>query len=113
MTGVEQAEFDKLNYEQKEEYRYQQRKHPNWDHKKLMVKVGFSDKVDEIVDKNGGDVDPNDRDVMEELVKGVGNWLKRTLPRIWNGVKELFSNILTSIVNGVINFFDEILSQIF
>lgn len=112
MTTVEQSEFNKLNAEQKEEYLHQQKKHPNWDHQKLMTKVGFTEKVDQMIDERG-DVDPNDKDIMKEIIEGVSGWLQRTLPRIWNGVKNLFSRILDGIINGVINFFDDLLGWIF
>lgn len=112
MTQVEQSEFNRLTSDQKDEYLYQQKKHPNWDHKKLMCKVGFTDKVDDMIDTQG-DIDPNDKDVMKSLVEGVGQWLERTLPRIWEGVKYLFANVLRNIINGVINFFDDLLSAIF
>lgn len=112
MTPVEQSEFNKLNAEQKEEYLHQQKKHPNWDHQKLMTRVGFTEKVDQMMDQRG-DVDPNDKDIMKEIIEGVSGWLQRTLPRIWNGVKNLFSRILDGIINGVINFFDDLLGWIF
>lgn len=112
MTIEEQNEYDSLSTDQRAEYDYQLEKHPNWDHKKLMVKVGFNGKVDAMIE-NQGDVDVDDKDVMASLVRGVGEWLERTLPRIWEGVKGLFKNILDSIISGVINFFGGVLDAIF
>lgn len=112
MTYQEQQEFNKLTSDQKEEYQFQQRKHPNWDHKKLMIKVGFNNKVDDMIE-NQGDVDVNDKDVMSSLVQSVGDWLERTLPRIWDGVKSLFSSILENILYGVIDAFWGVLDAIF
>lgn len=112
MTAEEQNEYNSLSSEQREEYDYQSKKHPNWDHKKLMIKVGFNGKVDNMIETQG-DVDVDDKDVMESLVRGVGDWLERTLPRIWEGVKGLFANILEGIISGVIGFFGGILDAIF
>lgn len=112
MTQTEQCEYNKLSLDQKGEYDYQKGKHPDWDHSKLMVKVGFNDKVDSMLEQ-GRDVDPDDKDVMQSLVEGVGDWLERTLPRIWEGVKNLFSSILEGIISGVIEFFGDVLAAIF
>lgn len=112
MTSEELNDFRKLSPEQQEDYKYQANKHPNWDHKKLMVRAGFTEKVDSIIETQG-DVDVDDKDVMQEILEGVGKWLERTVPKIWEGVKNLFANILEGIINGVINFFGGILDAIF
>lgn len=109
MTYQEQEEFNKLSELQKEDYlRYQQR-FPNWDHTKLMTRVGFNTKIDDVVETQQ-DVDLNDKSIMQEIVEGVGRWLERTLPRIWQGVKDFFSGLLEGIWNGIVSTFESIFS---
>ena len=112
MTSEELNEFNGLSAEQQEEYQYQANKHPNWDHSKLMTRVGFSEKVDNIIETQG-DVDVNDKGIMQEILEDVGSWLERTVPRIWEGVKDIFKHLLRDIVNGVINFFGDVLRSLF
>lgn len=109
MNAQELSEYNKLTPSQREEYDFCKKKHPNWDHKKLCTKVGFSQKTDEIIERDG-DIDENDKEVMTEIVQGVGDWLEDMLPRIWDAVSDIFSNILSGILNGIVNFFSEIFS---
>lgn len=109
MTYQEQEEFNKLTELQKEDYLYQQKRHPNWDHEKLMQRVGFSTKVDDVLESKE-DVDLNDKDIMQEIVEGVGAWLERTLPRIWQGVKDFFKGLLQGIWDGIVSTFESIFS---
>ena len=112
MTSEELNEFNGLSAEQQEEYRYQANKHPNWDHSKLMTRVGFSEKVDNIIETQG-DVDVNDKGIMQEILEGVGSWLERNVPRIWEGIKGLFHNILHRLIHGLIEGFGDLLRSLF
>lgn len=101
MTQVEQQEFDELNSEQQEDYNHYKGKYPNWDHSKIIVRVGFTAMIDDYMLGENPDLDTIDEDTMKCIMERLEFWLKEKFPRIWDEdeVKELFSNIVHNIIN--------------
>lgn len=70
MTYEEQQQYDKLPYVDRKEYDHIKEQHPYWDHERIMKKVAFNHKLEEVMD-NRGDIDPEDPRVLKEILEGA------------------------------------------
>ena len=71
--------------------------HPNWSDEQIWTAVSLDMEADKIIEDRGEDVDPNDSDIIEEIIKGAMEWLDAVLPVIFEKVKALFQNLLSTI----------------
>ena len=95
MTTEERQDYDKLTEQQKEEFDYQCRKHPEWSFKQVMAKLAFEEKVDETVGNGGEDVDVNDPVTWVAILEGV----KITLSKFVSIGRAIFVTIDSAITS--------------
>lgn len=104
MTYEQRQDYNKLTNSQKEDFDYNERKHPNWTFNQLMAKVAFEEKVDDTVGKGGNNVDSKDPQIWLIILEGV----KVTLSKfksigcsIFMAIDGAITSIKGMIVSGV------------
>lgn len=71
--------------------------HPDWSEEQIWTAVSLDMEADKMIDDKGDDFDPNDPDIIEGIIKGAMEWLDEVLPVIFEKVKNLFQNLLSTI----------------
>lgn len=77
MTNEECQDYNKLTKEQKEDFEYHSRKHPDWNFKQVMAKMVFDGIVDETIGKGGEDPNPKDPTIWLTILEGVRTTLTK------------------------------------
>lgn len=77
MTNEECQDYNKLTKEQKEEFDYQSRKHPDWSFKQVIAKVAFEEKVDTTINNGGANVNSKDPTIWLTILEGVRTTLTK------------------------------------
>ena len=72
-------------------------KHPEWSDEQIWTAISLDMEADAIIERKGQDVDPNDPDIIEEIIRGAMAWLDEVLPIVFEKVKEVFHRILNRI----------------
>lgn len=75
--------------------------HPDWSDEQIWTAVSLDMEADKVIENRGADVNPNDPDIIEEIIKGAMEWLDSVLPIIFEKVKEFFQNLLSTIGDWV------------
>lgn len=74
MTYEEQHQYDNLSYYQKQDYDRYKSQHPGWSHKQIMFKIGMDKTAEKIADR-GGDPNPEDPQILKEILEGAKSFL--------------------------------------
>lgn len=77
------------------------KKHPGWSDEQIWTALSLDMETDAVIEEKGKDVDPNDPDVIKEILDGARNWLEEVLPEIFAKVKVFFDNLLSTIGDWV------------
>ncbi|MBD5249945.1 MAG: hypothetical protein HDS56_02050 [Barnesiella sp.] len=78
MTPQEKQEYDRLSLKQKKVYDLTKELNPHWDHKRIMVKVGFDENIGTMIDGQGGqNINPKDPSILKDVLEGTKRFLKR------------------------------------
>lgn len=75
--------------------------HPNWSDDQIWTAVSLDMEADKMIEEKGDDFDPNDPDIIEEIIKGAMEWLDEVLPIIFEKVRIFFQNLLSTIGNWI------------
>lgn len=78
-------------------YDYYKAKHPEWSEEQIWTAVSLDMESDKVIDEKGTDVDPNDPDMIKEVLDGARRWLSEVLPDIFAKVVKFFDTLLTTI----------------
>lgn len=92
MTYEEQQEYNKLSNDAKDEYNFIKSKHPTWSHNQIIQRMAVTIKIGDMLNK-GKDVDPNDPEILTEILKGAKSILVN-LDIIINGFFEAIDDAL-------------------
>lgn len=105
MTYEEQQQYAKLSSDQKDDYNHFRSKHPGWSHNQIMQKLAIETKIIDILN-DGGDVNPDDPEIMTEILKGA----KEVLLNLGIIIDSFFEaidaalNVLGNIIEAGINY---------
>ena len=116
MTTAERQDYNKLTREQKEDFEYHARKHPDWEFQMVMIKLAFEEKTDETIENGGKDVDPNDINIWMAILKGVKTILskfKSIGKQIFNIIDNEITFIQEQIKSGIRKINDAIVRHFF
>lgn len=80
-----------------QKYDYFKAKHPEWSEEQIWTAVSLDMESDRVIDEKGSDVDPNDPDMIKEVLDGAREWLSEVLPDIFAKVAKFFDKLLTTI----------------
>lgn len=83
--------------------------HPDWSDEQIWTAVSIEMQSDVVVERSGGDVDPNDPDLIGEIIRGAESWLEAVLPQIFEKVEQLFRSLLDNIADWIRKGFDYIM----
>ena len=78
-------------------YDYYKAKHPEWSDEQIWTAVSLDMESDKVIDEKGADVDPNDPDMIKEVLDGARRWLSEVLPDVFAKVAKFFDTLLTTI----------------
>lgn len=72
-------------------------KHPDWSDEQIWTAVSLDMEADKVIEQKGSDVNPNDYDIIEEIINGAMAWLDQILPVIFEKVRAFFQRLLTNL----------------
>ena len=78
-------------------YDYYKAKHPEWSDEQIWTAVSLDMESDKVIDEKGAYVDPNDPDMIKEVLDGARRWLSEVLPDVFAKVAKFFDTLLTTI----------------
>lgn len=116
MTNEERQDYNKLTKEQKEDFEFHARKHPDWEFQMVMISLAFEEKTDETIENGGKDVDPNDINIWMAILKGVKTILskfKSIGKQIFNIIDNEITFIQEQIKSGIRKINDAIVRHLF
>ena len=75
--------------------------HPDWSDEQIWTAISLDMEADVVIENKGKDVDPDDPDVIKEILVGARNWLSEVLPQIFERVKNFFDKIISTLASWV------------
>lgn len=72
-------------------------KHPDWSDEQIWTAISLDMQTDTVINERGNDVDPNDPDIISEIIQGARVWLQEVLPNIFAKVAQVFDKLLSTI----------------
>ena len=72
-------------------------KHPDWSDEQIWTAISLDMEADNVIENKGADVDPNDPDIIKEIILGARQWLSEVLPQIFEKVAKFFDKLITTI----------------
>lgn len=73
-------------------------KHPNWSDEQIWSAVSLDMEADRVIEEKG-EINHDDPDIIEEIIRGAMEWLDDALPMIMEKVRDLFNALLQNIGN--------------
>lgn len=80
-----------------EKYNAMKAKHPEWSDEQIWTAISLDMQADATIEKKGGNINPNDPDIITEIIKRAAEWLVATLPVIFERVKPFFKKLLDNL----------------
>ena len=80
-----------------EKYNEIKAKHPDWSDEQIWTAISLDMEADNVIENKGADVDPNDPDIIKEIILGARQWLSEVLPQIFEKVAKFFDKLITTI----------------
>lgn len=71
--------------------------HPNWSDEQIWAAVSLELQSQTLIEREGGDVNPNDELLMTAILEGAKKWLEEALPIVYEKVAEFFGKLLANI----------------
>lgn len=72
-------------------------KHPDWSDDQIWTALSLDMESDNVIEHAGADIDPNDPDIIKQIIVGAQNWLKEVLPQVFAKVAQFFDRMITTI----------------
>ncbi len=72
-------------------------KHPDWSDEQIWTAISLDMEADKVIDEKGADVNPDDPDIIKEIIIGAKRWLSEVLPQIFERVRNFFDKLITTI----------------
>lgn len=72
-------------------------KHPDWSDEQIWIALSLDLETDNVIERAKGDIDPNDPDIMRQIIVGARNWLREVLPSVFAKVGHFFDSMITTI----------------
>jgi len=77
MTNEERQEYNNLPKNERDNYDYVKRNHPNWTHSQIMTRLAFDKKAGDLIDNGSSDIDPEDTSILKMILEGAKEILKK------------------------------------
>ena len=72
-------------------------KHPDWSDEQIWTAISLDMEADKVIDEKGSDVNPDDPNIIKEILIGAKKWLSEVLPQIFERVRNFFDKLITTI----------------
>lgn len=72
-------------------------KHPDWSDEQIWTALSFDMESNNVIERAGGDIDPNDPDIIKQIIVGAQNWLREVLPAVFAKVAQFFERMISTI----------------
>ena len=93
-------------------------KHPEWSDEQIWTAISLNMETDKVIDEKGDDVNPDDPDIIKEIIIGAKKWLSEVLPQIFEKVRTFFDKLILTIGEWVqkglayiVNLIDTLFSE--
>ena len=104
MTASERQEYNRLPQEAQDDYNYQKRKHPSWNHEQLMSKISIENEIETLIGKGGKDVNVSDPATLKDILVGAKAFLERygiNIGRIMDAINGAIKSLQYVIKTGL------------
>lgn len=72
-------------------------KHPDWSDEQIWTAISLDMQADSVIERKGENINPEDPDIIEEIIRGAMEWLDSVLPIIFEKVKNFFHRLLANL----------------
>ena len=80
-----------------EKYNAMKAKHPEWSDEQIWTAISLDMQANATIEEKGGDINPNDPDIMTTIIKAALKWIEVALPIIFERVKQFFEKLLDNL----------------
>lgn len=102
MTNEERQQYNKLPKNERDNYDYVKRNHPNWTHSQIMTKLAFDKKAGDFIETGPADIDPADTSILKMILKGAKEILKK-----WN----ILNSKITEAIDDTISYLSDLIKK--
>lgn len=71
--------------------------HPDWSDEQIWTAISLSMEADNVIENAGEDINPNDPDIIKQIIVGAQNWLRDVLPNIFAKVAKFFDRMISTL----------------
>lgn len=82
-------------------YNHYKELHPDWSEEQIIAAVSIEMNAENVISREGKDVNPDDPDLIREILVGARDWLEEVLPNIFAKVSHFFESLLSTIGDWV------------
>ena len=94
MIEIEKQDYDKLSPSQRKRYDYEKKVDPSLTHQQLITLVSANDVIRNTLKNGGQNINPNDSQFIQGVLKGISQWLGRNFPRIYMSIRDKLESTL-------------------
>lgn len=80
--------------------------HPEWSDEQIWTAISLEMEAENVIEKRGKDINPEDPDLITQILIGAKKWLEEVLPTIYQKVEDFFKKIISTIGDWIRKGFD-------
>lgn len=84
-------------------YKFYKELHPEWSEDQIETAVSIDMSAENEVNRRGKDINPDDPDLIRDILEGARRWLEEVLPQVFERVRGFFDNIISTLTTWVQN----------
>lgn len=82
-------------------YKFYKQMHPEWSDDQIKTAISIDLSADNEITRAGTNVDPNDPNLIRNIIEGARAWLAEVLPQVFERVKNFFDKIISTLASWV------------
>lgn len=82
-------------------YKFYKQMHPEWSDDQIKTAISIDLSADNEITRAGANVDPNDPNLISNIIEGARTWLAEVLPQVFERVKGFFEQIINTLASWV------------
>lgn len=84
-------------------YKFYKELHPDWSDDQIKTAISIDMSAENEVNRRGKDINPDDPDLIRDILEGARTWLAEVLPQVFERVRSFFDNIISTLTTWVQN----------